>query len=221
MSRILCLLGGLFLVSVCLGSQVGRHVRATPKRSSTVVECVFIDGFFKGNGFIYEINQDPITIRLLKAFEISDSGVKSNFDENADMKLISNENQVISFADTRLQEEEGIIYLERLDLNAMTSTTLTIEQINGSEKIVETNSSKCRTISPWWIALLVFTDMSIHTVDTIDRHQSIGNKAFILTGFLSWALQHLLVFVVVMTVMIMVLPFRDDEQCVMRLSSGI
>lgn len=112
------------------------------------MECVFIDGFFKGNGFIYEINQDPTTIRLLKAFEISDSGVKSNFDENADMKLISNENQVISFADTRLQEEEGIIYLERLDLNAMTLTTLTIEQINGSEKIVETNSSKCRTISP-------------------------------------------------------------------------
>ncbi len=148
MPRILYLLGGLFLVSACLGSQLDRHVRATPKRSSTVVECVFSDGFFKGNGFIYEINQDPITIRLLKAFEISDSGVKSNFDENADMKLISNENQVISFADTRLQEEEGIIYLERLDLNAMTSTTLTIEQINGSEKIVETNSSKCRTISP-------------------------------------------------------------------------
>ena len=112
------------------------------------MECVFIGGFFKGNGFIYEINQDPITIRLLKAFAISDSSVKSNFDENADMKLISNENQVISFADTRLQEEKGIIYLKRLDLSAMTSTTLTIEQINGSEKIVETNSSKCRTISP-------------------------------------------------------------------------
>lgn len=149
MPRILCLLGGLFLVSVCLGSQLDRHVRATPRRSSTVVECVFIGGFFKGNGFIYEINQDPITIRLLKAFAISDSSVKSNFDENADMKLISNENQVISFADTHLQEEKGIIYLKRLDLNAMTSTTLTIEQINGSEKIVETNSSKCRTISPW------------------------------------------------------------------------
>ena len=148
MPRILYLLGGFFLVSGCLGSQLDRHVRAAPKRSSTVVECVFIDGFFKGNGFIYEINQDPINIRLLKAFELSDSGVKSNFDENADMKSISYENQVLSFADTRLQEEEGIIYLERLDLNAMTSTTLTIEQINGSEKIVETNSSKCRIISP-------------------------------------------------------------------------
>ena len=84
----------------------------------------------------------------MKAFEISDSGVKSNIDENADLKLIPNKDQVISFADTRLMEEEGIIYLERLNLNAMTSTTLTIEQINGSEKIVETNSSKCRTISP-------------------------------------------------------------------------
>ena len=63
--------------------------------------------------------------------------------------------------------------------------------------------------------------MSIHTVDTIDRHQSIGNKAFILASFLSWALQHLLVLVVVMTVMIMVLPIRDDNRCVMRLSSGI
>ena len=83
----------------------------------------------------------------MKAFEISNSGVKSNFDENADLKLISNKDQVISFADTRLMEE-GIIYLERLDLNAMTSTTLTIEKINGSEKIVETNSSKCRSISP-------------------------------------------------------------------------
>ena len=109
---------------------------------------MFIDGFFKGNGFIYQINQDPINIRLLKAFEISDSGVKSNFDENADMKLISSENQVFSFADTRLQEEEGIVYLERLDLNAMTSTTLTIKQINGSEKIVETNLSKCIMSSP-------------------------------------------------------------------------
>ena len=63
------------------------------------------------------------------------------------MKLIANENQVFSL-DTRLQEEDGIIYLERLDLNTMTSTTQTIEQINGSEKIVETNSSKCRAISP-------------------------------------------------------------------------
>ena len=148
MPRILYLLGGLFLVSVYLVTQLDRHVRAAPKRTSTVVECVFIDGFFKGNGFIYQINQDPINIRLLKAFEISDSGVKSNFDENADMKLISSENQVFSFADTRLQEEEGIVYLERLDLNAMTSTTLTIEQINGSEKIVETNLSKCIMLSP-------------------------------------------------------------------------
>ena len=148
MPRILYLLGGLFLVSGYLVTQLDRHVRAAPKRTSTVVECVFIDGFFKGNGFIYQINQDPINIRLLKAFEISDSGVKSNFDENADMKLISSENQVFSFADTRLQEEEGIVYLERLDLNAMTSTTLTIEQINGSEKIVETNLSKCIMLSP-------------------------------------------------------------------------
>ena len=147
MPRILYLLGGLFLVSGYLVTQLDRHVRAAPKRTSTVVECVFIDGFFKGNGFIYQIHQDPINIRLLKAFEISDSGVKSNFDENADMKLISSENQVFSFADTRLQEEEGIVYLERLDLNAMTSTTLTIEQINGSEKIVETNSSKCIMLS--------------------------------------------------------------------------
>ena len=148
MPRILYLLGGLFLVSGYLVTQLDRHVRAAPKRTSTVVECVFIDGFFKGNGFIYQINQDPINIRLLKAFEISDSGVKSNFDENADMKLISSENQVFSFADTRLQEEEGIVYLERLDLNAMISTTLTIEQINGSEKIVETNLSKCIILSP-------------------------------------------------------------------------
>ena len=148
MSRLLSLVGGLFLVSGCLGTQLDRHVLAALKWSSMVLECVFIDGFFKGNGFMYKINQDPINIRLLKAFEISDSGVKSHFDENADMKLIANENQVFSFLDTRLQKEEGIIYLERLDLNTMTSTTQTIEQINGSEKIVETNSSKCRALSP-------------------------------------------------------------------------
>ena len=64
-------------------------------------------------------------------------------------------------------------------------------------------------------------DTSIHTVHTTDRHQSIEIKAFILAAFLSWALQHLLVLVVVMTVMIMVVPCRDDNQCVMRLSSGI
>ena len=110
------------------------------------MECVFIGGDFKGNGFIYEINKNRTSVRLLKAFETSESGVRSNFDENADMLFISNENEVLTFADTRLEKEQGIVYTEKLDLNALTSTTLTVEIVEGSEKIIETDSSKCRII---------------------------------------------------------------------------
>ena len=143
MPRLIYLLGGLFLVSGCLEIQFGRHVQAAPKGSTSVVECVFVDGFFKGNGFIYKINQDRTKIRLLKAFEISEDGTISNFNENADMTFISNENDVLTFADTRLQDVEGIIYQEKLDFNTMTSTTLTIEKVDGLEQVIETDLSKC------------------------------------------------------------------------------
>ena len=143
MPKLIYLLGGLFLVSGCLGIQFDRHVQAAPKESTSVVECVIVDGFFKGNGFIYKINQDRTKIRLLKAFEISEDGTISNFNENADMTFISNENDVLTFADTRLQDVEGIIYQEKLDFNTMTSTTLTIEKVHGLEQVIETDLSKC------------------------------------------------------------------------------
>ena len=144
--RIFYLFSGLFLIAVCLRIQPDHHVEAAPKRSSTVVECVFIDGDFKGNGFIYKINNNRTKVRLLKAFETSESGVISNFDEKADMLFISNENKIITSANTRLEEEQGVIYREKLDLNTLTSTTLTIEINDGSEKIIEIHSSKCRNI---------------------------------------------------------------------------
>ena len=144
--RIFYLFSGLFLISGCLGIQPDHHVQAAPNGSATIVEFVFIDGDFKGNGFIYEINNNRTKVRLLKAFEASKSGMRNNFDENADMLFISNENEVLTFADTRLEKEQGIVYTEKLDLNALTSTTLTVEIVEGSEKIIETDSSKCRII---------------------------------------------------------------------------
>ena len=107
---------------------------------------MIVDGFFKGNGYIYEINKSRTSVRLLKAFEISESGTRNSFDENANMLFISNENEVLTFTDTRLKKEQGIVYTEKLDLNALTSTTLTTEVVDGSEKIIETDSSKCRII---------------------------------------------------------------------------
>ena len=143
MPRLIHLIGVLFLVSGCLGIQFDRHVQAAPKRSTSVVKCVVVDGFFKGNGFVYEINQDRTKIRLLKALEMREDGTISNFNENADMTFLSNENEILSFADTRLQDVEGIVYVEKLDLSAMTSTTLTIEKDDGAEQVIETDSSKC------------------------------------------------------------------------------
>ena len=54
---------------------------------------MFTDGFFKGNGFIYNINQDRTKVRLLKAFETREDGSNSNFNENAEMTFHSNENR--------------------------------------------------------------------------------------------------------------------------------
>ena len=143
MPRLIHLFGGLLLISGCLGIQFDRHVQARPKRGPSAVKCVFINGFFKGNGFIYKINQDRTKIRLLKAFEITEDGTNSHFNENADMTFLSNENEILSFADTRLQDSEGIIYIEKLNLSAMTSTTLTIEKVDGANQVIESNSSKC------------------------------------------------------------------------------
>lgn len=146
MPRIFYLLSGLFLISGCLEILPKHDAQTAPNRINTVVECVFIVGDFKGNGFIYEINKSRTNVRLLKAFEMSESGTRNNFDENANMLFISNENEVLTFADTRLKKDQGIVYTEKLDLSALTSTTLTIEVVDGSEKIIETDSSKCRII---------------------------------------------------------------------------
>ena len=146
MPRFFYLLSGLFLISGCLEFLPKHDVQAAPKRNKTVVECVFIGGDFKGNGYIYEINKSRTNVRLLKAFEISEIGTRNSFDENANMLFTSNENEVLTFTDTRLKKEQGIVYTEKLNINALTSTTLTIEVVDGSEKIIETDSSKCRII---------------------------------------------------------------------------
>ena len=109
-----------------------------------MMECVFTGGDFKGNGFIYKINKSRTSVRLLEAFEISESGNRRSFYENADMFFISYENEVLAFADTRLEMEEGIVYTEKLDLSTLTSATLAIDTNKDSEEIIATNSSKCR-----------------------------------------------------------------------------
>jgi len=146
MQRAFYFFGGLLLVSGYLGIQVKHDAQAAPKRSTTAVECVITGGDFKGNGFIYEINENRTNVRLLEAFEILDNGTRSNFNENADMLFISNKNDVLTFADTRLREEQGIVYTEELDLNSLTLTTLTTEIVGGSEKVTETDYSKCKII---------------------------------------------------------------------------
>ena len=143
MLKLMRLLGGLLLVSAGIGIQFDRRVQAATKRGDLVVECVFVDGFFKGNGFIYKINQDRTKIRLLKAFEAIEDGAISHFEENVDLTFLSNEKGILSFADTRLQDAEGVVYLEKLDFNAMTSTTYTVEKAGGVDRVVETNISKC------------------------------------------------------------------------------
>ena len=137
------LLGGLLLVSAGIGIQFDRHVQAATKRGDLVVECVFVDGFFKGNGFIYEINKDRTKIRLLKAFEAIEDGAISHFEENVDLTFLSNEKGILSFADTRLEDTEGTVYLEKLEFSSMTSTTFTVEKAGGVDRVVETNLSKC------------------------------------------------------------------------------
>ena len=143
MLKLIRLVGGLLLASACLEIQFDRRVKAGIKSGDSVVECVFTDGFFKGNGFIYKINQDRTKIRLLKAFEATEDGAISHFEENVDLTFISHENGMLSFADTRLQDNEGTVYLEKLDFISMTSTTFTVEKVGGVDRVVETNLSKC------------------------------------------------------------------------------
>ena len=106
---------------------------------------MFTDGFFKGNGFIYNINQDRTKVQLLKAFETREDGSTSNFNENAEMTFHSNENEALTFSNRRIMEDEGILYLEK-KLNTMTSITQNVETVDGTEGVVKTDSSKCSCV---------------------------------------------------------------------------
>ena len=146
MLKITRLLGGLLVASACLGIQFDRSVQAATKSDDSVIKCVFVEGFFKGNGYIYKINQDRTKIRLLKAFEAAEDGSISHFEENVDLTFLSNEKGILNFADNRLQDAESTFYLEKLDFNTMKSTTFTIEKSGGVDRVVETHSSKCSYI---------------------------------------------------------------------------
>ena len=52
MLKLMRLLGGLLVASACLGIQVDRRVQAATKSDDSVVKCVIVEGFFKGNGYI-------------------------------------------------------------------------------------------------------------------------------------------------------------------------
>ena len=75
------------------------------------------------------------------------SGIESITKENADLVVVYRGNQTISFADARLKATEGTLYLERLDLATMTSTTLTIEDLDSSKPSLERDASKCRHLT--------------------------------------------------------------------------
>ena len=109
------------------------------------IECKFSEGFFQGNGYKYSISDDHQHVRLLAASEIV-NGTESITKENADLVVISSKNPIITFADARLEATEGTLYLERLDLATMTSTTLTIENMDSSKPSLESDASKCRRL---------------------------------------------------------------------------
>ena len=59
------------------------------------------------------------------------NGVESITKENTDLVIISSKKIIITFADAGLEATKGTLYFERLDLATMTSTTLTIENLDN------------------------------------------------------------------------------------------
>ena len=133
-------------IAIILAGAMSPQTNSSTRTSAFKLECKFIQGFFQGNGYTYLISDDHQNVRLLSASEVA-NGTELITKENADQVVVSRGNQMITFADARLEATEGTLYLERLDLATMTSTTLTIENLNSSKPSLERNASKCRRLT--------------------------------------------------------------------------
>ena len=133
-------------IALILAGAMSPQTNSSPRADTFEIECKFIEGFFQGNGYKYSISHNHQHVRLLSALEVV-NGSESITEENADLVVISSGNQMITFADARLEATEGTLYLERLNLATMTSTTLTIEKLDGSKPSLERNASRCRRLT--------------------------------------------------------------------------
>jgi len=133
-------------IAIILAGAISPQTNSSARAGAFKIECKFIQGFFKDNGYTYLISDDHQNVRLLSASEIV-NGTELITKENADLVVVSRGNQMITFADARLEATEGTLYLERLDLATMTSTTLTIENLDSSKPSLERNASKCRRLT--------------------------------------------------------------------------
>ena len=134
------------LIALILSGTMSPHSTSSARAGTFKIECKFSEGFFQGNGYTYSISDNLQNVRLLTASEVA-SGIESITKENADLVVVYRGNQTISFADARLKATEGTLYLERLDLATMTSTTLTIEDLDSSKPSLERDASKCRHLT--------------------------------------------------------------------------
>ena len=132
-------------IALILAGTMSLHSNSTTRTGTFKIKCTFSEGFFQGNGYNYLISSDHQHVRLLAASEVT-NGVELITEENADLVIISSKNQMITFADTRLEATEGTLYLERLDLATMRSTTLTIENLDSSKPSLERDASTCRRL---------------------------------------------------------------------------
>ena len=80
---------------------------------------------------------------MLEGTEISGREL-IRFNKNADMAFLSNDNDPLTLADAPLQEQDGILYLGRLKLKTMRSTTPTIKNLTTSKPNPEKDASRCR-----------------------------------------------------------------------------
>ena len=133
-------------IGLILAGAMSPQTNSSTTANTFEIECKFIGGFFQGNGYKYLISNNHQHVRLLTASEVA-NGIELITEENADLVVISSGNQIITFADARLEATEQTLYLERLNLATMTSTTLTIAKLDSSKPFLERDASKCRRLT--------------------------------------------------------------------------
>ena len=140
-----CLISS-FLAPLLLHSTVFSQVLASPKVTSSIIECSFVEGLFKDNVFKYSISDDFRHVRLLTVTEVGGQS-DITYQEDYDLFVVSSHDKVITFVDPRLADSEGILYLERLNLSTMRSSTITVESIDSKSPSLEKDPSICKRIT--------------------------------------------------------------------------